>query len=122
MSDEDEAKLVADFEAQMEKDGWDEAARAVARRYPPWRCYRSMENPHYHYAIASYDHDQETGGITLLLVHGSDSTLPGVKTFGQAWSQLLPCNCGKWEMPTPEQIQETHEYLRRTFAERRKQH
>lgn len=49
--------------------------------------------------------------MTLTLVHGSDSYLPGVATFGQPPEQLTPCGCGKWRQPTREQVAAMHERL-----------
>ncbi len=70
------------------------------------RCYRSKQNPRFHYTIASYDYSKAPGvPVMVTLVHGSDSTLPGVGTFGQDPAQLVPCDCGDWRPPTPEQVQ-----------------
>lgn len=101
-----------------------DSVRHVAKRYPiempgdeKPRCYHTTENPRTHYVIKQYDGkrnlqtDEVT--ITLTLVHGYDSTLPGVMTFGQDPSQLIPCGCGKWEMPTAEQIKNTRTYMQR---------
>jgi len=74
---------------------------AVARKYPCDRCYRSTENPGFHYWIYSYEENADWV-CTLKLIHGLDSTLPGTYTFGQPPDQLLPCDCGKWEMPSKE--------------------
>lgn len=79
-----------------------ESVRRVLRACPPWQCYRSTENPRFHYVIISVN---ENGTVTL--GHGDDSTLPGVATFGQPPSQLIACNCGKWKPPTPEHMEET---------------
>lgn len=83
------------------------ATREVAERYPAHDgnthiCYRSTENPRYHYIIYSYFND-----LTVTLVHGADSTLPGVGTFGQPYAQLRHCGCGRWRHASAEQAQQT---------------
>jgi hypothetical protein len=72
--------------------GRPESVCELARKYPPWTCYRSSEHPHLHYVILSYGEDG-----TLRLAHGVDSTSPGHNTFGQDPSQLRACGCGKWQ-------------------------
>jgi hypothetical protein len=42
--------------------------------------------------------------ITASLVHGRNSHLPGVRVFGIELSELVVCDCGKWEPPTREQV------------------
>lgn len=78
----------------------------ILRAYPPWCCYRSTENPRFHYVIISVN---ESGKVTL--GHGADSTLPGVATFGQSPEQLIVCNCGQWKIPTVEQATATRERM-----------
>lgn len=81
--------------------------RAVAEQYPMWNCYRSTKNRG-HYQIGAYmeprnPHDP----VTVTLVHGTDSFLPGVAVYGQPPDELEPCGCGEWLPPTKEQIAET---------------
>ena len=83
----------------------------IASKYPPAKdgvllCYRSTEHARLHYTIRSYS-ENPNGTVTVTLVHGSDSSLPGIATFGQDPAQLLVCGCGKWEFPTDEQIAAT---------------
>jgi hypothetical protein len=96
--------------------------REVALKYPAVNehaagehdnllCYRSNKNPLYHYTIRSYDDDKPRGVVTVTLIHGSDSTLPGVATFGQDAAQLLPCGCGRWEWPTAAQRDAAHKRM-----------
>lgn len=83
----------------------------LARRFPPWNCYRSKENPRMHYTIYSIGEPKEPDGpMTLTLVHGADSTLPGVSTFGHP-EQLIVCNCGHWQPPTEAQQEAMREHL-----------
>lgn len=91
--------------------GWPEPVRSVASKYPATRCYRSTDNPAWHFVISGYDVHNETAEVFVELVHGRDSTLPGVKTFGQNPGQLIACACGKWEPPTQEQIEERRRHI-----------
>ena len=68
----------------------------IILRYPP-SCYRSTENPG-HYLIYSYDEPLDDGPITVTVIHGRDSFLPGVTVFGVSLNSLLWCDCGNWEM------------------------
>ena len=79
-----------------------EDTQRIARIYPPTICYKSKQSPRYHYMILSYSDKPEgpDGAVTVTLIHGADSSLPGVATFGQEPEQLIVCDCGKWEPPT----------------------
>lgn len=79
----------------------------MAREFPGYICYKSKENRG-HYRIYSYSEDG-----TLTLMHGRDSYLPGVNTFGQSPYQLIACDCGNWLPPTAEQIAETGRRIER---------
>lgn len=96
--------------------------RAVAERYPMTTpCYRSTEDPEFHYKIYSYDGHRQAPGIpvTVTLVHGRDSANPGIKTGRQPPEQLIPCNCGKWLPPTREQIEAKGQEIAAHHARRR---
>lgn len=110
LTDDTRAKLAAWIEDMPPE------IAAVARAYPMTTCYRSSEDPKWHYVIQGYDQDKEGGAITVTLVHGSDSTLPGVCTFGQAIEQLIKCDCGKWEGPTVMQTKATHARMMARFV------
>src|SRR5690349_2294252 len=75
------------------------AVREIATKYPPDRCYRSRENPG-HYIIERYSEPQDGRPITVTIVHGRDSYMPGVAAFGIDPHSLIPCTCGNWEPPT----------------------
>jgi hypothetical protein len=92
------------------------ALRTIAARYPMTSCYRHQEDPRWHYVIKGYDLHKETGVVSLQLVHGRDSSSPGIMTFGQPYEPLIPCNCGNWEWPTGEQIEERARHVAR-FAD-----
>jgi hypothetical protein len=80
----------------------------VANKYPGDTCYRKDGG---HYRIRSYDEEKD-GSVSLQLIHGRDSFLPGVIVFGINPSDLLiQCNCGKWEPPTEEQTTVTRAML-----------
>lgn len=76
------------------------AVREVALRYPPG-CYRSVPTPSHllsgHYMLRSYD-EEKSGAVTLKVVHGDDSFLPGVTVFGFDPADLIPCGCGDWSL------------------------
>lgn len=80
--------------------------KEAARQYPAYQCYRSADNNRQHYLIGTYYTPEEGGAIRVVLIHGSDSTLPGIKSFGEDPAQLVPCNCGAWDWPTREQVEE----------------
>lgn len=91
---------------------------AVMRRYPAAICYRSTQNPKFHYTLYSVSEPKGTGDddnlpITVTLVHGRDSTLPGTATFGQDPDQLIRCNCGNWEGPTEDQRDDRTRHVER---------
>lgn len=92
-------------------DSLSPAVRAIALKYPvgdyatgSTYCYRSSEDPLFHYAIMSYvdDPDDVDGKVMVTLVHGQDSPGPGAVVFGQDPAQLTRCNCGHWLPPTKE--------------------
>jgi len=99
-------ETLEDFYSSMPKE-----TAEVARLYPPDTCYRSVENPKHHYTISSYFDTDENGLVTVTLVHGSDSTLPGIGTFGQDPRQLIKCGCGNWKPPTESQTKETRKKI-----------
>lgn len=86
------------------------AVQEAIAKAPPWiPCY-GMKDSEGHYQIHSYD---ENAGqpVTLKLVHGSDSTAPGVAVFGISPDDMIPCGCGGWLWPTPDQIAATKQRL-----------
>lgn len=95
------------YDEQAWLDSLPPAVRVVAQKYPPAdpvtakiHCWRSSQNPLFHYVIKSFSEPDAAGLVTVTLVHGHDSTLPGVATFGQDPAQLTLCDCGKWQPPT----------------------
>lgn len=94
--------------------------RAVAEKYPMTRCYRSTQNQRFHYKIHSYDGYGPGSPVTVTLVHGADSTLPGVGAIGQPPDQLIACDCGNWRMPTKQEAAEGQQYARKVLSEERR--
>jgi hypothetical protein len=88
--------------------------QATARKWHPFTCYRDAENPNTHYVIASYGlmPPGDRKAVLVTVLHGADSTLPGVSVFGVQVEHLKPCGCTKWDMPTEEQV----EHMREHFA------
>ena len=79
----------------------------VAKRYPGFQCYRANDNRG-HYWIYSYEEPKSLRRpVTVKLIHGRDSYLPGVAVFGVSPRTLIPCRCGHWEPPTAEQQKHT---------------
>lgn len=72
-------------------------------------CYRMADNDG-HYRISGLSGDVY-GRITAEIVHGRDSYFPGVLVFGVDPSELVPCNCGKWEPPTKAQLEQTRKEM-----------
>lgn len=85
-----------EFERWLSEPDRPEAVRKLARMYPPV-CYRSTTDRG-HYRIIAYAEDN-----TVRLVHGRDSYLPGFSVFGYKPADLVKCECGEWDMPTPSQ-------------------
>lgn len=75
-----------------------ELIRDLGKEYPPWNCYRSIENPG-HYVIIWYS---DKG--TVQIVHGHDSYGAGTRVFGVDPKTLRLCNCKMWQEPTQEDV------------------
>lgn len=69
--------------------------REVAERLRPGTCYRSTTNRG-HYFIRSYE-QKRNGDVTLCIVHGEDSFLPGIAVFGVDPWTMRHCGCGHWK-------------------------
>ncbi len=97
---------VTDKEWEAEIEDFPESVKAVARKYPANICWRSTEDPEFHYCIIDYARakNKETGEekITVTLAHSSGTRRAGIATFGQDPTQLIRCGCGKWKAPTQE--------------------
>jgi hypothetical protein len=70
----------------------------IVRRYSPFHCYRSSENPHAHYAVHAYNDDG-----TVRVIHGADSFLPGWEVFGYDPEILSVCDCKAFRFATEEE-------------------
>ena len=80
--------------------------RELATRCPTWvPCYRMTDNPG-RYEIISYAESLTGLRPTLTVAHGRDSYAPGCAVFGVPPEDMIPCGCGKWELPTIDQINE----------------
>lgn len=105
----------ADQEAAWHEETaeWPDKVREVARRYPAYECWRSDENPEFHYKIIDYAHHRATGEVLLTLVHARGTSRAGVATYGQAPGQLIRCGCGKWAPPTDEEKERIGAHIRK---------
>lgn len=68
--------------------------RKAVKKCPPEPCYK-IKGLEGHYKIRSYV--DEPGGICVVLVHGRDSTMPGMGVFGIKIEELKKCGCGAWK-------------------------
>lgn len=69
-------------------------------------CYRLKDDPGHYFLIAfappgsfpeyvtPYD-----DLLTAVVMHGTDSTLPGEIVLKVPFTQLVICDCGEWELP-----------------------
>lgn len=82
---------------------------------PPALCYRLSNDPNHrgHYAFYSI-YERDDGKVLLTIAHGKDSFSPGLRVFGISPEEMVPCNCGKWEPPTQEQIDDIPNIIERT--------
>ncbi len=70
------------------------AVREVARKLAIHSCFKSTQNKG-HYKLYAID---ETDPVTVKIIHGSDSFLPGYEIFNVNPDTLEPCNCGEWRI------------------------
>ena len=87
--------------------------REVAEHLRPDTCYRSTENRG-HYCIRSYD-EEKAGGVTLHVIHGADSFLPGFGVFGVDPGTMRACGCGNWEPFAADDCAEGEPIARKVF-------
>lgn len=96
------------------------------RLYPKDTCYRNRGDARHHFRIHSYDvghrhacdepgctHTADPTVVTVTLIHGSDSSLPGVAASGFDPRVLVACGCGLWKMPSNQQIAATKARIER---------
>lgn len=77
--------------------------QAIAKAFPPDSCCKLKDDALGHFLINAYSQNRETGEITVVLIQGKDSRLPGAMTEGIPLDRLDTCGCGEWEPPTDEQ-------------------
>lgn len=69
-------------------------------------CYRMKDDPGHYFLIAfvppysfpEFD-SPHSDQLTAIVLHGTDSFSPGDVAVYVPLSQLVICDCGKWEMP-----------------------
>lgn len=84
---------------------------AAAHKFPPFFCYRAKDNPRQHYIIHSFTEEGVGKPVRCQIIHGADSTLPGVQVFGVDPESLVLCGCERWQKPTPEQVEAMREHV-----------
>lgn len=75
------------------------ADKALAEFPGPADCYRIKDHPG-HYILAGFEEPEPdiNRGVTAILVHGKDSTIPGEIVHKVPFTDLVICNCGVWEV------------------------
>jgi hypothetical protein len=82
-------------------------------------CYRLKDDETGHYALYSFEERSDEIPVTVKMLHGSDSRTPGILVFGVHLDQLVICDCGKWTVPTPQDLEETAMKIAVIKAQRR---
>lgn len=91
------------------RDGLPQHAAKILKFFPTFpQCVRLVGQSG-HFVIHSFNGGLE--GPTVTIVHGSDSSLPGVGVFGVNLEDVLPCDCGTWKPATAEQIEQSRQYI-----------
>ena len=105
------------MDEQTRKDHWQifekslaafsESVAAKARAEFPGSadCYRLKDDSGHYFLIAFFPPEGEE--LTAVMLHGTDSTLPGELVYKVPFTQLVMCDCGEWEMPEGVEI---HDY------------
>lgn len=85
------------------------AAKARAEFPGSADCYRLKDDLGHYFLIAFVPPEGEelTAQVTAVMLHGTDSTLPGELVYKVPFTQLVMCDCGEWEMPEGVEI---HDY------------
>lgn len=84
-------------------------ARKTAEDYPGLTCYKDFIGSHFW--IQRYNDDG-----TVWLLHGRDSTLPGLDVQTYQPSELKTCDCGKWMPATQQQMRNSRMILGTVIA------
>lgn len=90
--------------------------RDAIKRFDPRVCYHAIDNAG-HYTIYSFEeHGEEP--VTVSLIHGQDSYLPGIRVFGVSLETIKRCGCGMWEYPDQKQVERTRAMIEHAAAKR----
>ncbi len=79
-----------------------EEVQSVVREKPPTICYRSVENEGHFWVDGVIE---KGGAVFYIIMHGSDSFLPGCIVQPVDPDSLMPCACGKWVRPARAKIE-----------------
>jgi hypothetical protein len=61
--------------------------------------------------ITLYGFTRDKTPLLLTLLHGADSTLPGVSVFGMSPENIAVCGCMQWQTATDEQMVHMREHF-----------
>lgn len=75
-------------------------------------CYRGKDNPLQHYVIVAYT-EHGDADVMLKVIHGADSTLPGLGVFGVEPDSLVHCGCGRYQPASDDELELTCAMLAR---------
>jgi hypothetical protein len=57
--------------------------------------------------MAFEEPEDKKAPVTVKILHGADSFLPGMLVFGHPPEDLVRCGCGKWQEPTQDEADAT---------------
>lgn len=88
-------------------------ARTTAEQHSGLTCHKDITGGHFW--IQLYHDDG-----TVWLLHGRDSTLPGLDVKAHDPSDLAACDCGHWMPATKEQAEASRQIVATIYMSRRK--
>jgi hypothetical protein len=86
------------FEVYVQAQPAPFAERARAEFPGPADCYRIKDDDGHYMLVGFEEPEPDTDrGVTAIMVHGKDSTLPGEIVHKVPFTALVICDCGVWE-------------------------
>ncbi len=87
---------------------WAPELRRIAEEHPGVTCHRDLFGGHYWIQVFRDDGH-------LWLLHGADSTLPGLDDPRVPPDHIVTCDCGRWRAATKEQAAGSRAQVREMF-------